>query len=56
MFSCFISNTLSVKKTVKSDQLLSGYQYFSPTNNFTQIKLIPTKNFYQLFFAWIKTK
>ena len=38
------------KKTVKIDQLFSGDQYFSPTNNFTRLKLTPTENFYQLFF------
>ena len=37
------------KKTVKSDQLFSGEKDFSPTNNFTRLKLSPTKNFYQLF-------
>ena len=29
------------KKLVKSDQFFSGEQYFSPTNNFTRIKLTP---------------
>ena len=38
------------KKSVKSDQLFSGDHYFSPTNNFTRLKLTPTKTFYQLFF------
>ena len=35
---------------VKSDQLFRGDQHFSPTNNFTRLKLTPTKKFYQLFF------
>ena len=35
---------------MKSDQFFSGDQYFPPTNNFTRLKLTPTKNFYQLFF------
>ena len=39
------------KKKVKSDHFFNGDQYFSPTNNFTRLKLTPTKKFYQLFFA-----
>ena len=38
------------KKPVKSAQFFSGDQYFSSTNSFTQLKLTPTKNVYQLFF------
>ena len=34
---------------MKSDRFFSGDQYFSPTNNFTRLKLTLTKNFYQLF-------
>ena len=34
---------------MKSDRFFSGDQYFFPTNNFTRLKLTPTKNFYQLF-------
>ena len=44
------------KKAVKRDEFFSGDQYFSPTNNFTQLKLTPTKNFYQLFFHKIKSQ
>ena len=44
------------KKLVKSDQFFSGEQYFSPTNNFTRIKLTPTKNFYQIFFLLNKNQ
>ena len=29
---------------MKSDQFFSCDQYFSPTNNFTRLKLTPTKN------------
>ena len=36
------------KTTVKRDQFFIGNQYFSPTNNFTRLKLTPTKNFYVL--------
>ena len=36
------------KATVKSDQFFIGNQYFSPTNNFTRLKLTPTKNFYNV--------
>ena len=54
------ASTLSVKKkpkkTVKSDQFFSGDQYFSPANNFTRLKLTPTKNFYQLFFLLNKNQ
>ena len=32
------------KKPVKSDQIFSDDKYFSPTNNFTWLKLTPTKN------------
>ena len=35
---------------------ISGGQYFSPTNNFTRLKLTPTKNFYQLFFLLNKNQ
>ena len=50
-------HTLSVKKTaVKSDQFFSGDQYFSTTNNFTRLKLTPTKSFSQLFFLLIKNQ
>ena len=38
------------KKTVKIDQFFSGEQYFSPTNNFTRLKLTPTKIFISFFF------
>ena len=52
--------TLSVKKkkkkTVKSDQLCSGDHYFFSTNNFTRLKLTPTKISYQLFFLLNKTE
>ena len=34
------------KNPLKTDQFFRGDQYFSPTNNFTRIKLTPTKNFY----------
>ena len=44
------------RETVKSDQLFSGDQYFSPTNNFNRLKLTPTKNFYQLFFLLNKNQ
>ena len=44
------------KKLVKSDQFFSGEQYFSPTNNFTRIKLTPAKNFYQIFFLLNKNQ
>ena len=45
------------KKLVKVDQFFSGDQYFSPINNFAQLKLTPTKNFFvSYFFSWIKTK
>ena len=37
------------EKTVKIDQFFSVDQYFSLTNNFTWLKIILTKNFYQLF-------
>ena len=33
------------KTTVKRDQFFIGNQYFSPTNNFTRLKLTPTKKF-----------
>ena len=33
-----------------------GDQYFSPTNNFTRLKLTPTKTFYQLFFLLNKNQ
>ena len=36
------------KKKVKSDQYISGNQYFPPTNNFTRLKLTPTKSFYNI--------
>ena len=39
---------LSMKKKVKSDQYISGNQYFPPTNNFTRLKLTPTKSFYNV--------
>ena len=51
--------TLSrVKKilSVKSDQFFSGYQYISPTSNFTLLKVTLTKNFYQLFFLLNKNQ
>ena len=35
---------------MKNYEFFSGDQYFSPTNNFTQLKLTPTKNFYHLVF------
>ena len=41
---------ISEKDPVKSDQVFSSDQYFSPTNDFTGLKLTPTKNFYQSFF------
>ena len=45
------------KKLVKVDQFFSGDQYFSPINNFAQLKLTPTKKFFvSYFFSWIKTK
>ena len=44
------------KKMVKSDQFCSGDQYFSLTNNLTQLKLTPTKSFYQLFFLVNKSQ
>ena len=37
------------KNPVKSDESFSGEKFFSPTNNFTRLKLTQTKNFYQLF-------
>ena len=33
------------KNPVKSDQIFSGEQYFSPSNNFTRIELTPSKKF-----------
>ena len=47
-----LTSTLSVKK----DQFFSGDQYFSPTNDFTKLKLTPTKNFYQLLFLLNKNQ
>ena len=44
------------KHPLKTDQFFRGDQYFSPTNNFTRIKLTPTKNFYQLFFLLNKSQ
>ena len=44
------------KEPVKSGQFFSGDQYFSPTNNFTRLKLKPIKNFYQLFFLLNKNQ
>ena len=44
------------KKKMKSDQFLSGEQYFSLINNFAQLKLTLTKTFYQLFFLRNKNK
>ena len=41
-------NALQVKK--------SGEKYFSPTINFTRLKLLPTKNFDQLFFLLNKNQ
>ena len=38
------------KKRWKVANFFSGDQYFSPTNNFTRLKLKPTQNFYQLYF------
>ena len=35
---------------MKSDQFFNGDQYFSPTKNFSRLKLTPTKKIYQLFF------
>ena len=50
-------HTLSVKKKpVKSDKFFSGDQYFSLTNNFTRLKLTPTKDFYQFFFVLNKSQ
>ena len=48
--------TLSVKKTMKSDQFFSGDHYSFPTNNFPRLKLTPTKNFYQLLFLLNKNQ
>ena len=50
---CLISEK---KKPVKSDRFFSDGHYFSPTNNFTRLKLTPTKNFYQLFFLLNKNQ
>ena len=44
------------KKTMKSDQFFSGDQNFSPTNNFTGLKLTQTKSFISYSFLWIKIK
>ena len=44
------------KEPVKSGQFFSGDQYFSPTNNFTRLKLKPIKSFYQLFFLLNKNQ
>ena len=41
---------------MKRDQTFIGDQYFPPSNNFTQLKLIPIKNFYQLFFLLNKNQ
>ena len=49
-FALFKLYLIGEKKTVKIDQFFSDDQYFSPINNFTRLKLTPTKNFYQLFF------
>ena len=38
------------------EKFFSGGQYFSPTNNFTRLKLISIKNFYQLFFLLNKNE
>ena len=46
MFSCFTENL----RTTASGR------NFSPTNNFTRLKLTPTKNFYQLFFLLNKNQ
>ena len=46
----FFEKKKKKKKTLKNDQFFSCDQYFCPTNNFTRLKLTPTKNFYQLFF------
>ena len=42
--------TLSVKKKTVENWFFSGDRYFPQANNFTRLKLIPIKNFYQLFF------
>ena len=46
----FYQVPIGEKKTEKSEQFFCGDQYISPTNNFTRLKLTPTKSFYQLFF------
>ena len=49
--------TLSVKRNpVKNDKLFCGDQYFSPTYNYTRLKLTPIKIFYQLFFLLKKNQ
>ena len=53
VWTCTLSGQYLIgekKNPVKSHQFFSGDQYFSPTNNFTRLKLTPTKNFHQLFF------
>ena len=44
------------KKKVKGDQLFNGDQYFSPTNNLTQLKLTLIENFYELLFVLNKNQ
>ena len=44
------------KTSVKRDQFFSGDQYFFPINNFTRLKLTPSKNFYQLYFLLNKNQ
>ena len=55
-FSSKCRYLINEKNPVKSDQFFSGDQYFSPTNNFTRLKLTPTKTFYQLFFLLNKNQ
>ena len=44
------------KKPVKSEQFLSGDQYFSSTSSFTRLKLTLANNFYQLYFLLNKNQ
>ena len=52
----FLIYLIVEKRPVKCDQSFSDDQNFSPTNNFTRLKLTTTKNFYQLFFLLNKNQ
>ena len=44
------------KKPSEKWQIFCGDQYFSPTYNYTRLKLTPTRIFYQLFFLLKKNQ